>query len=167
MADLGEVTVGPRQNWAHALRAAREADRLHGSEFDPVMGQDLGLDKGTPFGVTCALGRPEGPESVFSLVERRSAYEEDPAPPLPAGFPIREKSTPGHGPLGRVIAVVQTFIWSLVRPHSCPSYMKYREGLGPAGHVEAREGMRRWKRDAIAGFVGIVVGAFLDGRLVG
>jgi hypothetical protein len=42
------------------LRDARKAKRLNGSEYDPVMGQNLGIDSGAPFGSMCGLGRPQG-----------------------------------------------------------------------------------------------------------
>jgi len=168
LAELGEVTAVPRQQWAHTLRTTREMGKLHGSEFDPVMGQDLGLDEATPFGVTCGLGRPEGPrQPVFFLVRPRSVYEEGPAPPLPPGFQVRDTSTAGSGPLGRVTAVIQTFVWPLARPHSCSAFMPYRPGLSPAQHIDRREGTRRWWRQAVVGLVGIVLGVLLTRWLGG
>jgi hypothetical protein len=74
-----------------------------------VIGQDLGLDEGTPYGVMCALQRPEGPgQPTFFVVPRRSVYEPDPSPPLPPGFQVRDITAPGAPPLGRVVAVIQT-----------------------------------------------------------
>ena len=167
LADLGVVKPMSRQQWAHALRIAREMGKFHGSEYDPRMVQNLGLDEATPFGVMCGLGRPEGPlQPTFFLVQRRSVYEPTPEPPLPPGFQVREATPPGDPRLGRVIAVIQTFVWPLVRPHACPAFMKTREGLTPAEHAAAREGARRWKRDAVVVFIGIVLGALLN-RLLG
>jgi hypothetical protein len=88
LRDLGEVTAGPRQQWAHLLRTAREMGKLHGSEYDPVTGQDLGLDEGTPYGVMCGLRRPEGPDQpTMHIVGRRSAYETGPGTAAPARVP--------------------------------------------------------------------------------
>jgi hypothetical protein len=170
LVDLDEVKPMPRQHWAHALRVAREMGKLQGSEYDPTMGKDLGLDEGTPHGVMCGLGRPEGPDRpTFVMPPRRRRNPETPPPPPGPGFVIRDPSQPGEaslsGFLGRVVAVVQTPVWPLVRPHSCPAFMKYREGLSPAEHVAAREGARRWKRDAVLTVGGVVLGAFLTWAL--
>ena len=150
LPDLGEVTAGPRQQWAHMLRTARERHKLHGSEYDPVMGQDLGLDEGTPYGVMCGLRRTEGPDQpIFYNVPRRSVYEPDPVPPLPPGFQVRDMEAPGAPPLGQVIAVIQTFVWPLVRPHACPGLMRYHGGLTPNEHKKRREWLHRWKLGAV------------------
>lgn len=162
LADLGEVTAVPRQQWKHTLRTAREMGKLHGSEYNPVIGEDLGLDKGTPYGVMCGLRRPEGPDQpTFFLVTRRSVYEPDPAPSLPPGFQVRDGSEPGAPQLGRVVAVIQTFVWALVRPHACPEFMRYRAGLTPHEHKLRREWLHRWKLRAA-----VTIGATVLGGLV-
>ncbi len=56
LADTGEVTEQHREQWRQRLRTARETKKLQGSEYDPVMGQDIGYDAGTSFGVVCTLG---------------------------------------------------------------------------------------------------------------
>lgn len=156
LADLGEVTAGPRQQWMHRLKTQREA-KLNGSEYDPVMHQDLGLDEATPYGVMCGLRRPEGPDQpTMFIVPRRSVYEPDPAPPLPPGFQVRDTTSPGVPPLGRVVAVIQTFVWPLVRPHACPEFTKYQAGLMPEEHKKRREWLFRWKLGA-AVTIGVVV----------
>jgi hypothetical protein len=166
LPDLEEVTANPSMYWKRLLQDARQMGKLHGSEFDPVMGQDLGLDEVTPHGVMCGLGRPEGLHNpVFFMVPPRSSNEGEPAPPLPPRFQVRETTDLSRG-IGRVIATIQTFVWPLVRPHTCPAYLKYREGLTPVQHVEWREGVRRWRRDAVVGLVGIALGVVLN-RLLG
>lgn len=84
---------------------------------------------------------------------------------LGSGYVIREPDPQSRNPFGRVVAVVQIFVWPLVRPHSCPEFMRYRPGLSPVKHVEAREGARRWKRDALMTLGGVVLGAFLGAFL--
>jgi hypothetical protein len=166
LADLGEVKPMPRQQWMYSLRTAREMGKLHGSEYDPVMGQDLGLDEGTPHGVMCGLGRPEGPHQptfVMPMRKESGVLPRDPGP----GFVIRVPDSTVPSPFGRVVAAVQTPVWPLVRPHSCPAFMKYREGLTPAKHVTAREGGRRWRRDALVALGGVALGALLKWWLGG
>ena len=166
LAKLSEVKPSPRQDWSNRLHAARAAGRLGRVEYDPTMSPDLGLDESTPYAVMCALGRPEGPEAKFARGRRRYRNSGLPVPPLSPGYivrdPSRQSSEPGlRGMLGAPIASIQNFIWDLVRPHACPAFMNYREGLTPAEHVTVREGVRRWRRDAIVGLVGIVLGALV------
>jgi hypothetical protein len=160
---IGEVTAIPRQQWMHLLKTRREAGKLNGSEYDPVIGQDLGLDEGTPYGVMCALQRPEGPgQPTFFVVPRRGVYEPDPSPPLPPGFQVRDTTAPGAPPLGRVVAVIQTFVWPLVRPHACPEFVRYRAGLTPEEHKKRREWLHRWKLGAAVAIGVAVLGALLN-----
>jgi hypothetical protein len=168
LAKLSEVKPMPREQWSNRLHAARAAGTLRGVEYDPTMTPDLGLDKSTPYAVMCALGRPEGPEAKFARARTRYRVSGLPVPPLSPGYivrdPSRQSSEPGlRGLLGAPIASIQNFVWDLVRPHACPAFMRYREGLTPAEHVTAREGARRWRRDAIFGLVGIVLGALVAG----
>lgn len=163
LPDLGEVAAQYRRQWMHKLKDARDRKHLRGSEYDPVMGQDLGIDKSTPFGVMCGIGRPEGPRGPMFFVPGEG--NEDMAYATP-GYIIREPDPSSRSPFGRVVAVVQTHIWPLVQPHTCPRFRRYRDGLSPAQHIDEREGVRRWRRDLIAALIGIVVGAFLQ-RLLG
>lgn len=159
LADLGEVTAEYRQRWEHALRTAREMKKLHGSEYDPTMGQDLGIDSGTPFGVMCALGRSEGPgRPTFHVPGRRETQAEF-MQHRSEGFIIREPDASLPSPFGRVVGVVQTFVWPLVRPHSCQAFMRYKAGLSPAQHVDAREGVRKWRKRAVVGLLTVVLGS--------
>ena len=166
LADLGEATEEHRQQWRGKLRTAREAGKLGESEYDPTMGFDLGIDSGAPFGVMCALGRPEGPRTAFH-VPGWDETQDDFMKHRSEGFIIREADPPSRSPFGRVIGVAQIFVWQLVRPHACWEFMTYRAGLTPAEHVATREGTRRWRRDAIVGFAGVVLGALLKWWLGG
>jgi hypothetical protein len=131
------------------------------------MGQELELDESTPNGVACSLGRREGSRSTFHIVPRRSVYEPEPAPPLAPGFQVRDTGAPGSPPLGRVVAVIQTFVWPLVRPHACPEFARYHAGYTPAEQRTRRETRRRWMFEAALAIGGIIVGAILAAWLGG
>jgi hypothetical protein len=123
LPDVDEVTEEHRQRWRHMLATAREMGKLQGSEYDPRMGQDIGFDPGTPFGVLCSLGRPEGPryaqfrvsgprESLDDFMKHTSDNRE---------FVIRVRDPSHPGPFGRPVGTVTTFVCQLVQPHAWPS----------------------------------------------
>lgn len=155
--DVGEVTEEHRQRWRHRLATARETGKIQGSEYDPRMGQDIGFDPGTTFGVQCSLGRPEGPSyAQFRVPGPRESLEDFTARASESEYIIRVKDPSYRSPFGRPIAIVTVPVWPLVQPHACPAFMKYREGLTPAGHQSRREWLYRWKLGA-AVTVGVAV----------
>jgi hypothetical protein len=162
LPDVGEVTEEHRQRWRHRLITAREMGKLHGSEYDHRMGQDIGFDPETTFGVVCSLGRPEGPSyAQFRVPGRRESLDEFTARASQSDYIIRVKDPSYPSPFGRPIAMVTTFVWQLVQPHSCPAFMKYRAGLTPAGHQSRREWLYRWKLGAAVTVGVAVLGAFV------
>ncbi len=162
LADAGEVTEEHRQQWRHRLRTAREMGKLHGSEYDPRMGQDIGYDAGTSFGVLCTLGQPQGPRyAQFQVPGKRESMDEFLKHVSRDAFIIREADPTSPSPFGRVVGTVTTPVWPLVQPHTCRRFMKHRAGLTPADHKARREWLYRWKLGAAVAVGVALLGAFL------
>lgn len=149
LPDAAEVAEEHRQRWRHRLRTEKEGGNLNGSEYDPRMGQDIGYDAGTPFGVLCTLGQPQGPTyAQFQVPGRRETVEEFMRRVSPNAHIIREPDPSSPSPFGRMVGTVTTPVWPLVQPHACRRFMKYRAGLTPAEHKTRREWLFRWKLGA-------------------
>jgi hypothetical protein len=135
--------------------------QLQGSEYDTTRHQDLGVDAVSNFGLACGIDQPNGPRTTWltpnSFPNPTDIYSAK-------GGIIYGPDPSGRNPLGVIVARTNNYVWSIVRPHDCPHFMKYRPGLTPAQNIDVRERDRivRW---AVRTFIGAVL-AVLAGLFV-
>lgn len=153
VGDLLELPVGARSQLEGQLTNARRAGRIS-HEYDFRRQNDLGSADWLTGGVRCYLGEARGARSMWAV---RGTQATGKFLDLwgDSGAVVNEPDPDYPGPLGNVIAVVQTFVWPLVRPHNCPHFTRHHPGLAPreVSAWKERRSAHRWKA------LGVVVGA--------
>jgi hypothetical protein len=164
------VTAGYRTSFEGALTSSRLAGRIKGNEYDPRVGQHIGIADWLYGGVKCGIGDFRDGVTAWAVPGPREST---------AGFLrmnhsgalVRVQDASAPGPLGASKGVAQTIVWNVVRPHDCPHFIKHRPGLTPCEHVQRRENAQRRLRVSIRNgllsigaslIAGVILWAILD-----
>ena len=148
--DLREIGVDARNGIRWELKVARQKGQMDG-EFDYRKSRDLGLTSRIHGGVKCGVAHTYGARTTWVILDRMPP--EMVSAVMQEGYVLRVDDE--RNPLGRPSAVGQTFVESLVKPHDCELYRKYRPGLSPDAHVGERRERLRTAAYVAAGIGGV------------